>query len=138
MIHACIYGHAGRDGELRESKTGKTWCRVSVACEAGTDRETGEALTQWLTLVAFGQQAEALARVRKGESISAIGRVEINRWRAQDGQEREGLQLIADAVVTARSARPGGRKPRSTEGPGSCGGPWGRCAGHGDGGAEFG
>jgi single-strand DNA-binding protein len=68
-------------------------------------------LTQWLTLVAFGRVAEELAQVLKGETVSAIGRVEVNRWRTQDGQEREYLQLIADAIVTARSARPDGRKP---------------------------
>lgn len=110
MIQASVYGRAARDGELRQSQSGKSWCRVSIACEAGHDRESGKALTQWLTVVGFGRVAEDLAKVRKGETLSAIGRVEINRWTAQDGQEREGLQLLADAVVTARSARPGGRK----------------------------
>jgi len=116
MIQASIHGRAARDGELRQSQAGKSWCRVSVAVEAGTDRQSGETLTQWVNVVAFGRVAEDLARVRKGETISAIGRVENNRWRTQDGQEREGLQLVADAVLTLRSARPGGRKPRSTEG----------------------
>jgi single-strand DNA-binding protein len=111
-IVASIYGRAARDGELRTSQSGKPWCRVSVACEAGVDRETGDSRTQWLTVVAFGRQAEELAKIEKGQAISAIGRVEINRWRTQDGQEREGLQLIADSVVTARSARPAGRKPK--------------------------
>ena len=61
-IIASIHGRTGKDGELRTSASGKAWCRVSVACEAGTDRESGEALTQWLTLVAFGRVAEERAR----------------------------------------------------------------------------
>jgi single-strand DNA-binding protein len=109
-IIASIHGRAGQDVELRESKAGKPWCRVGVACEAGTDRENGETLTQWVTVVAFGRQAEELAKVEKGQTLSAIGRVELNRWTGKDGQEHEGLNLIADAIVTARSARPGGRK----------------------------
>jgi len=113
MIQASIHGRAARDGELLESKTGKPWCRLSVACDAGRDRQTGETLTQWLTLVAFNQQAEALARVRKGETVSAIGRVELSRWATRAGEQREGLQLIADSVLTERSARPAGRKAKT-------------------------
>jgi single-strand DNA-binding protein len=116
-IIANIYGRAGQDGELRASKAGKPWCRVGVACEAGTDRESGEALTQWLTVVAFGRQAEELAKVEKGQSISAIGRIEVNRWTGQDGTEHKGLNLIADAVLTVKSARPGGRKKSNGDRP---------------------
>lgn len=111
-IIASVHGRAARDGELRESQSGKTWCRVSVACEAGTDRESGDALVQWVTIVGFGRVAEELARVEKGQTVSAIGRMELSRWTGQDGQARESLQLIADAIVTARSARPGGRRPK--------------------------
>jgi len=116
VIHASIHGRAARDGELRQSQAGKTWCRVSVACEAGTDRESGEPLTQWLSVVGFGRQAEDLAKVEKGQTISAIGRLELTKWTGQDGEQREGLQLICDAVVTARSARPGGRRPKASGG----------------------
>jgi hypothetical protein len=47
-IIASINGRAALDGELRQSQSGKPWCRVSVACEAGADRESGEAQTQWI------------------------------------------------------------------------------------------
>jgi single-strand DNA-binding protein len=113
MIIANIHGRAARDGELNQSKGGKSWCKVSVACFAGTDRKSGESLTQWVRVVAFGRVAEELARVRKGETISAIGRVELSRWTTQDGAEREDMQLIAEIVMTIRSARPGGQKDKS-------------------------
>lgn len=110
MIQASIYARSGADAELRESRAGKPWCRLNAACEAGQDRETQKPLTQWLTVVAFGRVAEDLARVRKGETLSAIGRLELNRWTGADGQEREGFNLVADVVITARTTRPGGRK----------------------------
>ena len=115
-IIASISGRAARDGELRYSKAGKSYCRVSVACYAGKDREKDEELTQWFTLIAFGRTAEDLANVRKGETVSAIGRVELNRWTTQEGETREDMQLICDAVVTARSASPGGRKSNDNGG----------------------
>jgi len=114
MIVASIHGRAARDGELRQSKSGKSWCRVSVACEAGTDRQSGETLTQWVSVVGFGRQAEDLARAEKGQTVSAIGRLEVSKWAGQDGEQREGLQLIADSVLTLRSARPGGRRPKGS------------------------
>jgi single-strand DNA-binding protein len=55
-------------------------------------------------------KSRALTQVRKGETASAIGRVDLNRRTGQDGQQYEALQLIADTIVSARSARPGGRK----------------------------
>jgi len=113
MIIANIHGRAAKDGELNQSQNGKSWCKVSVACLAGTDRKSGESLTQWVRVVAFGRVAEDLARVRKGEAISAIGRVELSRWTTQDGTEREDMQLIAEIVMTIRSARPAGGKAKS-------------------------
>ena len=113
-IVASIHGRAARDGELRESPAGTSWCRLRVACEARADRETNEPMTQWLILVAFGRQAEELAKVEKGQTLSAIGRVELNRWTGQNGAEHQDLQLIADAVVTARSSRPGGRRQKGS------------------------
>jgi single-strand DNA-binding protein len=106
MIRASIFGRAGSDGELRQSPSGKPWCRVSVACEAGGDRQSGEAYTQWLTVVAFGSQAEILAKARKGQPVCAMGRVEISSWQGQNGEQKESLQLLADTVLTAASARP--------------------------------
>jgi single-strand DNA-binding protein len=118
MIIANIHGRAARDGELSQSQNGKSWCKVSVACFAGTDRKSGESLTQWVRVVAFGRVAEELARVRKGETLSAIGRVELSRWTTQDGTEREDMQLIAEIVVTLRSTHPGGRKVNGNGNPG--------------------
>lgn len=60
--------------------------------------------------MAFGKVAETLARHKKGDLISASGRLKLNRWTDRDGGEHEQLQIVADAVVSARSVRPGGRR----------------------------
>lgn len=67
--------------------------------------------TLWLDVVAFGYAAECLARHAKGEPVSVSGRMELSRWTARNGEERERWRVIADAVVSARSVRPkGGRR----------------------------
>jgi single-stranded DNA-binding protein len=116
-IIASIHGRAGADGELRQSAAGKNWSRLNVAVSAGADRESGEPFTAWITIVAFAAHAEELAKVAKGQPVSAMGRMEQTKWQAPDGETREGWQLIADAVVTARSSRPKGGRPAQAQGP---------------------
>ncbi len=108
MIVASIYGRAGFDGELKTSAAGKPWSRLNVACLAGSDRETKEPYSVWFSVIAFGRQAEELAKVTKGQTVSVMGRVEQNKWTSQSGEQREGLSIIADAVLAVKTSRPSG------------------------------
>nr|WP_284473510.1 single-stranded DNA-binding protein [Serratia symbiotica] len=47
----------------------------------------------WLSVVAFGKQAEALARHVKGELISVSGTMQINQWTTKDGSTSSGYQM---------------------------------------------
>ena len=64
--------------------------------------------TLWLSVMAFGKQAEQLLKHSKGELISLHGKATQNTWKDKDGNERTGLTLIVDSIVSARTARPGG------------------------------
>lgn len=79
---------------------------VALPCHGA---ENGE-VTFWLSVVAFGKQAEALARHSKGDIISVSGNMQVNQWTAQDGSTASGYQVVADSVLSARTVRPGGRK----------------------------
>lgn len=83
-----------------------TMARLEVAlpCNAA---ESGEA-TFWLGVIAFGKQADALAKHRKGDLVSVAGNMQLNQWTGQDGDTQQGYQVIADSVLSARTARPGG------------------------------
>ncbi|WP_431224469.1 single-stranded DNA-binding protein [Serratia sp. L9] len=78
---------------------------VSLPCHKA---ENGEA-PFWLAVVAFGKQAEALARHSKGDMVSVSGNMQISQWTAQDGSAATGYQVVADSVVSARTAQPGGK-----------------------------
>ncbi|MDT5422681.1 Single-stranded DNA-binding protein [Escherichia coli] len=64
----------------------------------------------WLSVLAFGRQADALAKHHKGELVSVAGNMQVSRWTGQNGETRQGWQVIADSVISARTARPGGKK----------------------------
>jgi single-strand DNA-binding protein len=110
MLIASVYGRLAFDPASRTTKTGKPMCTARVAVEAGSNAETQETL--WIDLLAFGTNAEALLALAKGQMVSAVGRLTKGRYTTKDGLEREQFTLLADSLVTARTAR-----PKGTQGP---------------------
>ena len=104
------YGRLGADPVIRQSQSGNEWATANIAVNLASDDESPP---QWFGLVAFGRSAEALCRHLKGDLLSVSGRLQINRWHGQDGAEREQLQIVADAVISAKSVRPGGGRKRA-------------------------
>ncbi len=45
----------------------------------------------WLSVLAFGRQAEALAKHRKGELLSVAGNMQVSQWTGQNGGNAAGL-----------------------------------------------
>jgi single-strand DNA-binding protein len=110
MLIASAYGRLAFDPASRTTKSGKPMTTARVAVEAGSNAETQE--TVWIDLLAFGTNAEALLALAKGEMVSAVGRLTKGRYTTKLGEEREQFTLLADSLVTARTAR-----PKSTPGP---------------------
>ena len=71
-----LTGRAAADAERRESKGGKTYAACRLAVDIDRQRE-GDPDPQpwWITALAFGRLADALAAVRKGEALR--GEVEL-------------------------------------------------------------
>ncbi|EIC1941979.1 single-stranded DNA-binding protein [Escherichia coli] len=108
------YGRLVDDPQEKQTSKGTpmTLARmaVSLPCSQAQD---GQA-TLWLSVLAFGKQADALARHEKGDLISVAGNMQISQWTGQNGEIRQGWQVIADSVISARSARPGGGQRKYT------------------------
>ena len=104
MMHASAYGRLGQDPRTIETKTGKTMAVASLAVDIAREEETGPL---WLGIVAFERKATELMRHAKGECLSVYGRVQRNTYTTRDGAAREQLQIVADAIVSARTVRPG-------------------------------
>lgn len=103
------YGRLVADPQTRTTNSGTsmTMARLAVAlpCNAA---ENGEA-TFWLGVIAFGKQADALAKHQKGELVSVAGNMQLNQWTGKDGGTQQGYQVLADSVISARTVRPGGK-----------------------------
>lgn len=109
---AALYGRLGRDPDPRTSQSGNPWATASIAVALGDD----DAPPMWFNVIAFGRTAEVLCKHAKGDLLSVSGRLQMNRWRGQDGAEREQLQIVADSIVSAKGVRPsGGRRNGATD-----------------------
>ena len=113
MMLANVYGRLAADPTEKTTKTGKPMALASVAVDVtGQRTEEGDAETLWVSLMAFGHQCEALLSAEKGQMVAAIGKLTRGRYTGKDGTERESWTLLAESVITAKSARPGGGRQR--------------------------
>jgi single-strand DNA-binding protein len=107
MIQSSIYGRMGKDPKPGTTKTGTAMCTASIAIDVG--REPGTE-TLWVSVMCFGPLAEALGQHQAGDMVAAIGKLTRSRYTGQDGQERESWSLLADALHSSRTVRPGRRR----------------------------
>jgi single-strand DNA-binding protein len=95
-IETAFWGTLGGDPELRTSKSGKTYCAMSVAVTVGHD-EDGKDVTQWLRVACFGATArEFAARASKQDCVYVEGNLTLNTWTNKTtGVQRSSLNVAA-------------------------------------------
>ena len=103
-----VYGRLASDPRSHETASGKAMTTGSLAVTL-TCRDEPDGVTWWLSLVAFGRQADELARCSKGDMTGIAGRLQMSRWH-KDGETREQQQVVVDSIVSARTVRPSGKR----------------------------
>ena len=100
MISALISGSIVSDPRSGISKSGTEWSNCVVRCPCGQNRETGDAESAFVQVACFGSEAGKLARLTKGDSVSASGALKPSEYQAKDGTTRHGLSLTATGILT--------------------------------------
>ena len=90
-IECALVGKLMKPGEQKKSKSGNPWCSVSLLVGEG-DAGT------WVRVAAFGEMADAVARLDKGSSLYVEGRLSLQTWTAAVGVEKSGLNVTATRV----------------------------------------
>ena len=88
-----------------------------VRVAVGQNRETGEQESALVQVGAFGEEAAKLAKLTKGDAVSAAGALKPTTY-TKDGEQRHCLSLTATGILTAykeRQRRPGA-KPLDRDG----------------------
>jgi len=93
---AFLLGNLGADPELKTGKSGSSYCRFSLAT---TSVSRGEKKTEWHRCTAFGKTGEALAKYcTKGQTVFVEGRIETQKWKDKNGQDRSNTMIVAFTV----------------------------------------
>jgi single-strand DNA-binding protein len=95
-----ITGNLTRDPELRTLPSGNSVCELRVAVNSRRKGQSGEweDKPNYLDVVVWGAQGENVARyLEKGRPVAIDGRLDWSEWE-KDGQKRQAVKIIADAV----------------------------------------
>jgi single-strand DNA-binding protein len=103
-----IIGNLGKAPETKISENGTLMASFSIASNTFRNTPAGkEQKTDWVRVIAFGKQAETLARyVKKGTGLAVQGRLSFNPWLDRNGDPQAG----ADIILQEFQFLPGGRR----------------------------
>ena len=104
-----ITGNLTTDPELRSLPSGTSVCKLRVACNTRRkDNSTGEWVDKpnFFDVTVWGAQGENCARyLSKGRPVAIDGRLEWREWQDKEGNNRQGIDIIADTVQFLSSPR---------------------------------
>jgi single-strand DNA-binding protein len=97
-----LTGNLTRDPELRSTQSGMSVCSLRIASNT---RRKNQATGEWedkpnfFDVTVWGAQGENCARfLSKGRPVALDGRLEWREWETQEGQKRQSVEIVADAV----------------------------------------
>jgi single-strand DNA-binding protein len=124
-----LTGNLTRDPELRSLQSGTAICSLRIASNTRRkDGATGEWVDKpnYFDITVFGAQGENCARfLAKGRPVAVDGRLEWREWTDKEGNKRQSVEVVADAVQFLGGREEGGYgggggggfTPRSTDVP---------------------
>jgi single-strand DNA-binding protein len=94
-----LLGNCGRDPEIRYLPSGGAVANISIATSSKRkDKTSGESIedTQWHRVTFYDRLAEVVGEyVKKGQPLYVEGRLKYGKYTAQDGTERNTVDIIA-------------------------------------------
>lgn len=108
------YGRLVDDPQVKQTSKGTPMTLARMALSLPCSQAQDGQATLWLSVLAFGKQADQLAGHEKGNVISVSGTMQVSQWTGQNGETRQGYQVIADSVISAKTVRPGGSRRKTT------------------------
>lgn len=111
-----LMGRLVRDPELRQTPSGVSACRFSIAVDRPyKNQQTGERETDFADCCAWRQTAEFVARYfSKGKLILVEGSMRNNNYTDGNGVQHYGMNVQVDSVSFCGS-RPGGEAQSETQ-----------------------
>lgn len=115
LNRVCLIGRLTRDPELRTTTTGKSVVEFSIAVNKKFKPTDGGPDADFFRCKAWGSTAEFVSNyLGKGRLISVDGRIETRKYTANDGSNREIVEIVADNVQSLERPRDDGAEAGPT------------------------
>lgn len=104
-----IAGRCGNDPEKRMTGSGTPVTTVNLAVDRDfADKSTGKKETDWITVVAWREQANFLADYfQKGRVAIVVGRLQMRSYNDRDGNKRTVAEVVAEHIYFGDSKKDG-------------------------------
>ncbi|MDE3069273.1 MAG: single-stranded DNA-binding protein [Acidobacteriota bacterium] len=96
-----LVGNLTQDPELRELSSGRSVCRLRLACSGRRRNADGgyDSTPKYFDVSVFGPQGETVHRyLRKGRPVAIDGRLDWSEWETPEGERRQAVTIVADDV----------------------------------------
>ena len=103
-----ITGNLTRDPDLRSLQSGSSVCSLRIAVNTRRKDASGDWVDKpnYFSVTVWGAQGENCNRfLSKGRPVAIDGRLEWREWQDKEGNNRQGIDIIADAVQFLSSPR---------------------------------
>ena len=107
MINSVILtGRLTKNIDLRQTSTGKAMTYFTLAVNRVFKNEQGVSDADFITCVAFGVQAENMARfLSKGSLIAVEGRISTRNFQGNDGKTVYVTEVVASSITFLESKK---------------------------------
>jgi len=94
-----LVGNLGKDPEVRYTPNGKAVANLTLATSESWKDQSGQIQekTEWHRVSMFGKLAEIAGEyLRKGSQVYIEGKLQTNKWKDQQGQDRYTTEVVLD------------------------------------------
>ena len=110
MIRILITGKLHDEPQARTSANGNTFAVAKMKAD-----DKGGAWV-WVSVIAFGDEAQRLLAMNAGDAVAIGGRAELKAWVDKEGNARPDVSVVADEIATLKG-RPRPPKPHQPKAP---------------------
>ncbi|MBO4496259.1 MAG: single-stranded DNA-binding protein [Clostridiales bacterium] len=99
MNKVILMGRLTKDPEVKQTPSNIAVCSFTVACDRRFKGQNGERQTDFISCVAWRQQATLLGNYfHKGSRIAVVGTLQSRSYDDQNGQKRYVTEVVVDEV----------------------------------------
>lgn len=108
MNHVTLMGRLARDAETKETSTGKTVARMTIAVDRWSKKDGDGPKADFISLIAWDKLATFAGKyLKKGVKIVVEGRLQVRSYE-KDGEKKYATDVVVHNIEFAESRKSSG------------------------------